>query len=120
MHERSLVTALLRQVAATRDEQPGRSVMEVCVEIGPLAGVEPLLVESALSELAPLCGLAGAKLMMQHVQLTARCRSCGIVEVPQTRIACPECGSNAVCIVAGDGMFLKSVTVCDGAEMERL
>lgn len=118
MHERSLVGSLIQQVEALRVEQQGLAVEEVQLEIGPLAGVESLLVQSAFSEMAPLYNLVGAQLIIDDVPLTARCANCGIVEVPQTRIACPCCGSSAVRIVGGDEVRLKSVTIRYADERE--
>lgn len=118
MHESSLVRSLLRQVEAIRVEQQGAEVEQVRIEIGPLAGVEPLLVLSAFSELAPAAGMENTDLVIDEVTLTARCADCGLVEVTLPRIACPVCGSVTVRIVSGDQVRLQSVTIRQATGME--
>jgi hydrogenase nickel incorporation protein HypA/HybF len=120
MHERSLVASLLRQVESLCAEQGGQAIEEVRIEIGPLAGVEPLLVQGAFVEMASLSHLAGANLIIDNIPLTAHCRSCGVVDVSLSQIACSCCGSADVRIVAGDEVRLKSVTIRDGAETEKI
>ena len=111
MHESSLVRSLLGQVETIRIEQDGLAVDEVRIEIGPLSGVEPLLVRSAFSQLAPACGMNSARLVIDEVPLSARCATCGLVEVSLARLSCPICGSSKVQIVSGDEVRLQSVTI---------
>ncbi|MSR59576.1 MAG: hydrogenase maturation nickel metallochaperone HypA [Planctomycetaceae bacterium] len=118
MHESSLVRSLLGQVETIRIEQNGLAVDEVRIEIGPLSGVEPLLVHSAFSELAPACGMIGARLVIDDVPLSARCSQCGLVEVTLARISCPACGSQDVRIGSGDEVRLQSVTIRQAHERE--
>jgi hydrogenase nickel incorporation protein HypA/HybF len=118
MHEASLVKSLLRQVEEIRAEQDGLSVEEIRIEIGPLAGVEPMLVRSAFLQLASDCNMGEARLMIDEVSLSARCSSCGLVVVALARIACPICGSLAVSIVSGNEMRLQSVTIRQAEKME--
>jgi hydrogenase nickel incorporation protein HypA/HybF len=111
MHESSLVRSLLDQVETIRLEQDGLAVDEVRIEIGPLSGVEPLLVSSAFSQLAPACGMNSVRLVIDEVPLSARCPKCGPVEIELVRISCPNCGSQDVRIVSGDEVRLHSVTI---------
>ena len=67
MHEVSLVRSLLEQVDRVVTSQGGRAAVEVCVEIGPLSGVEPLLVKEAFTQLA-----GDGTLIIDEVPLTAR------------------------------------------------
>lgn len=120
MHERSLVGSLLRQVEAVRVEQHGLAVEAVRIEIGPLAGVEPLLVQSAFAELASACDMTGTSLIIEEVPLSARCTNCGVVEVSSARIACPKCGSTTVRVVSGDEVRLKSITIRHADDTEAL
>ena len=68
MHEFSLVRSLLEQVDRLVIEQGGRAAVEVRVEIGPLSGVEPLLVKAAFTQLN-----GDATLIIDEVPLTTRC-----------------------------------------------
>ena len=121
MHEVSLVQSLLEQVDRIVTEQGGRAAVEVRVEIGPLSGVEPLLVKAAFDQLTgrrshetsvrALTSLA-TTLIIDEVPLTARCGSCHtefIVE--RFRFVCPHCGLRETNVVRGDAFRLMSVTV---------
>jgi hydrogenase nickel incorporation protein HypA/HybF len=111
MHESSLVRTLLRQVEAICIRHGGLAVDEICIEIGPLSGVEPLLVRSAFLELAPGWGMHGSRLVIEEVPLSARCPLCEVVEVNVGCIRCPHCGSQNVRIVSGDEVRLQAVTI---------
>ena len=111
MHEQSLVNALLRQVEQVRRQHGGGRVTEVRVELGPLAGVEPLLLVSAFEQLAPGTSAAEATLVIDEVALTAECTSCLCeFEVKDFDFRCPGCGGN-VRVIRGDAFQLVSVSL---------
>ena len=77
MHEESLMRSLLKQVEQLAQQHQAISVEEIEVEIGPLSGVEPLLLSSAFDRLkddAPIC--ANAVLEIKTVDLLVKCRDC--------------------------------------------
>ncbi len=107
MHEVSLVRSLLEQVDRIVAEQGGRAAVEVRVEIGPLSGVEPLLVKAAFTQFASDCTL-----IIDEVPLTARCQSCNTAfELENFRFVCPHCDSREISVIRGDAIRLMSVTV---------
>ena len=107
MHEVSLVRSLLEQVDRIVTSQSGRAAVEVRVEIGPLSGVEPLLVKAAFAQLN-----GDGTLIIDEVPLTARCDSCHTeFELEHFCFVCPHCGSRETCVVCGDAFRLLSVTV---------
>jgi hydrogenase nickel incorporation protein HypA/HybF len=108
MHEASLVKTLIEQVDRLASEHAAAAVDEVRVRIGPMSGVEPLLVSAAFERLAP----AGTRLVIDEVPLTARCRDCGeSFELEQFRFRCPSCQSADVEVIEGDGFVLESITI---------
>jgi hydrogenase nickel incorporation protein HypA/HybF len=112
MHEMSLVRTLLNQVAALLSEHHGESVEEVHVELGPLSGVEPLLVQSAFEQLALDRAMAESKLFVHEIPLEAKCRQCDAVfEIEQFRFRCALCGSSDVQVTRGDEFRLLSITI---------
>lgn len=112
MHEQSLVRALLFQVREACGPLPTAAVDEVVVAIGPLAGVEPLLVESAFELLTHDSDLAAARLTIERVPLRLNCESCGAgLESDEIAFACPRCGSVQMRIVAGDGVVLRRIVL---------
>lgn len=114
MHERSLVRALLQQVAELAEAEESATVSEVRVRVGPLSGVEPLLLAGAFDELAPPEIGAAARLVIQEVELEGRCQRCGhAFVIPGFRFICPLCGSSRVQVAGGEGVVLESVTLED-------
>ena len=122
MHEISLVRSLLAQVDRIVTEQGGRAAVEVRVEIGPLSGVEPLLVKAAFVQLAGgrrsretsdrTLTSSATTLIIDEVPLTALCQSCHTeFELEHFRFVCPDCGSRETSVVRGDAFRLISVTV---------
>ena len=119
MHEKSLVQSLLKQVEAIMREHHAISVQAVTVEIGPLSGVESLLVEDAFSELLLTSQIGRPSLNIQAVDLTIRCRDCK-QESSSSGLAlkCQLCGSNKVRITHGDEFRLIDVSLQVPAKSE--
>ena len=112
MHEASLIRTLLTQVGALLVANQGDSVDSIVVELGPLSGVEPLLVKSAFDQLVATSPLAGARLEIHEVPLEAKCRQCQAeFEVRHFRFLCPNCASTDVQVVRGDEFRLISITI---------
>ena len=112
MHEKSLVQSLLRQVETIMLEHRATSVQRVTVEIGPLSGVEPLLIDDAFSELIPSRRIGCPSLNIQAVNLRIRCRECKHESSsPGLNLKCPLCGSTRVQITQGDEFRLIDVSL---------
>src|SRR5260221_10637051 len=103
MHEVSLVHMLLNQIAGVAAEHGGAQVEEFLIEIGPLSGVEPLLVRSAYEQLTAGSADPRARLVISEVPLESVCECCDrTFVVERFRFVCPQCGSSNVRIVRGD------------------
>lgn len=112
MHEASLVRSLLRQVETLMREYGGEAVERVCVEVGPLSGVEPVLFETAFVEQCVGSCMAGARLAIEEVPLEADCLDCEQkFEIREFLFRCVVCESTRLKITRGDGIILKSVDV---------
>lgn len=112
MHEQSLVRSLLSQVEQLRIDHGALGVARVEVEIGPLSGVEPLLVREAFDLLTAGTAQAGMELAIREVPLQCRCRDCGGQwGTSSFRSVCPECGATAVQITSGDEFRITNITV---------
>ena len=119
MHEVSLVRSLIQQVLTVVADNGGGTVTEVEVSIGPLSGVEPVLVRNAFDRLAATNLLAGAELSIDCTPLTARCRDCGESFVVESfRFECSACKSRSVQITSGDEFRLLRVSVQDAPASE--
>lgn len=112
MHETSLVRSLLSQVERLRETHGGSSVTQIEVEIGPLSGVEPLLVREAFDRIVETSLCVGAQLVVHEVPLRASCRDClADFELKSFRFKCPECASRSVRVTHGDEFRLLNVTL---------
>lgn len=112
MHESSLVRALLTQVREACQPYSPIDIDEVVIAIGPLAGVEPLLVASAFELLTQNTDLAHARLVIRQVPLRLACQTCGGEhESDEIRFHCPNCTSPRTQVIGGDGMILRHITV---------
>jgi hydrogenase nickel incorporation protein HypA/HybF len=112
MHEASLVASLLRLVDELVLQNGGGSVAQVRVEIGPLAGVEPILFREAFERLRTGTSAVEAELLVDAVGLTCRCRDCQLEYITDAlRFDCPTCSGKNVDVTAGDAVVLHSVTL---------
>ncbi len=110
MHEMSLARSLLRQVAEIGQAHAHARVSEIHLEIGPLAGVEPLLLAAAFERLAGEWGVEGAALRIVETPLEAHCAACeATFAVAGFRFVCPNCGGIKCRVVRGEGLMLESV-----------
>lgn len=111
MHEVSLMRELLKQVEqAMRQNRVGR-VSSIQIEIGPLAGVEPVLVEQAFRGLIPDTEFESTRLEVHERALLAVCLECrGEFEIIDFQFSCPNCTSPKVQVIGGDQLRLLSIT----------
>ncbi len=112
MHELSLCNDLLSQVVAIAAQNNARSVESITVNIGALAGVEPLLLESAFAMICLGTVAENAQLIMQTPPVIVLCRQCGTEsEVAANRLLCKACRSNETTLLSGDELILASVAL---------
>jgi len=110
MHELSLCEDLIRQVTGLARQHKARSVACVRVQIGMLAGVEPLLLESAFSIARAGTVADQAEMFTEIVPPVVSCRACGAeAEVPASNLRCPACGSGDTRLVRGEELILAQV-----------
>lgn len=112
MHEFSLVRELLLQVEAIREQNGAANVTSIHIEIGPLSGVEPTLVEEAFHTLVAETDFSNTRLAMEFCPLMANCLQChGEFEVANFHFVCPVCFSSRVQITSGDQLRLESIVL---------
>lgn len=110
MHELSLCQDLIGQVTELARKHRARSVACVRVQIGMLAGVEPLLLESAFSIARAGTVADQAEMMTEIVPPLVRCLACGAEsEVTPSNLRCPACGSSDTRLIRGEELILARV-----------
>ncbi len=112
MHEFSLVKSLLRQVNEIAEQHGATCVEEVKIEIGPLTGVEKILVQEAFELLSPDLPGSDCRLTIIEVPLQAICNSCGkSIVVQNFQFQWTACVSPNIRITSGDAFRLLDVTI---------
>src|SRR5512139_1759640 len=110
MHELSICQALLAQVEKIVTEQRAREAARIVVHIGPLAGVEPRLLQESFPIAAAGTSANNAELLIEELPLRVRCDSCGAESDAQpNRLLCGVCGDWRTRLISGDEMVLASV-----------
>jgi hydrogenase nickel incorporation protein HypA/HybF len=111
MHEVSLVREMLMQVRHAMCVHEVTRVSAIHIEIGPLAGVDPVLVQEAFQRLAVSWDLGSARLAVDEPPLVAQCDDCHRpFEVIDFDFHCTRCGSTQVQVTSGDQMRLLDIT----------
>ncbi|MBX3422275.1 MAG: hydrogenase maturation nickel metallochaperone HypA [Pirellulaceae bacterium] len=110
MHEFSLAQALLRQVGQVHALHPDTEIAAVCVQVGPLSGVEDCLLQSAFQQ----CTLdeygRQIELIVERVSLSVECQHCGrSATLEKANFICPHCSSRQLRVTGGDSLILVSV-----------
>ena len=120
MHELAICQALMNQIETIATERNASHVVSIVIGMGPLSGVEPLLLRSAFKRLAQDRTVADASLELEEVSLLAACNPCQCeFEVRKFVFRCPKCGGN-VRVIRGDELQLVSVSLdhkTSGAEL---
>ena len=110
MHELSLCQDLIDQVTELARKNKAKAVSSVKIQIGQLAGVEPLLLESAFTIARAGTVAEGAQMITEIVSPRVVCHACGIEsEATPSNLLCPACGSNDTRLTRGDELILARV-----------
>jgi hydrogenase nickel incorporation protein HypA/HybF len=106
MHELALSHQICR--VAREHTPPGRRLIKVVVECGPMSGVVPEALEHCFPIAAADSGLDGARLELVRLKAAAVCAGCGgDVEVASMWDTCPGCGHGPLTV--RDGRDLRVV-----------
>jgi hydrogenase nickel incorporation protein HypA/HybF len=85
-------------------------VVRIIVQIGPLAGVEPLLLESAFSISRAGTLAEEAEFLTEVLPIRVLCNSCGVEsEAVVNNLVCGSCGGYNTKLLSGDELILARV-----------
>ncbi|MBE0510803.1 MAG: hydrogenase maturation nickel metallochaperone HypA [Gammaproteobacteria bacterium] len=120
MHELSVCRGLLQQVAdiAATHQQP--QVSRIQLRIGPLAGVEPQLLQQAFTIARQGSVAEQAELAIEAAPLIVHCPDCG-QDSPASlpRLDCGHCGQQQTQLKSGDELLLLSIAFPSDAHQEQ-
>lgn len=110
VHELSVCQALVAQVEQIAISHQALCVESVKLRIGPLSGVETLLLQHAYPFASAGTVADHSKLVIETVPLKVSCETCEAeTEAEPGWLICGVCGSNYTKLVSGDEMTLMSV-----------
>ncbi len=110
MHELAVCQGLMREVERVAHAAGADRVVAVTVRIGPLAGVEPQLLESAYPLASAGTIADGSKLIVEQAALRVRCERCGgQSQAAVNRLICAHCGHWQVQVLSGEELLLARV-----------
>jgi hydrogenase nickel incorporation protein HypA/HybF len=110
MHELSLARNLFEQIRSIHREHPHTRISDVEIEVGSMAGVEPLLFRSAFERLTLEEGLEEIQLIMHEVPVLVHCLDCHQESVAANfEFFCSHCQGKSVRICNGDCVKLMSI-----------
>ncbi|MFO8024647.1 hydrogenase maturation nickel metallochaperone HypA [Thiohalophilus sp.] len=111
MHELSICQSMLKQIETVAMENRATAVHCIKVQIGPLSGVEPQLLQQAFP-LAVAGSIAeNAVLEIELLPIRLECRHCGAESnaVSASKLVCGQCGHWQTRLLSGDEMLLASL-----------
>lgn len=110
MHEFSVCLSLLEQVKEIAAQHGATRVDRIRLQIGPLSGVEPTLLEQAYPLVASATIAAEAELVIEAMPVRVDCQDCGSQsEVEPNRLLCAHCGGYHTRLRSGNEMLLANL-----------
>lgn len=110
MHELSVCQALMQQVERIARRENAREVTRIVLQIGPLSGIVPELLEQAYTIARAGTVAEQADLVTQQQPVKVRCLQCGREsDATPNRLICNNCGDYRTQLITGDELILASV-----------
>jgi len=110
VHELSLCQDLLAQVTAIAQAHQAVQVVRIVVWVGPLSGVEPLLLKTAFALLCVGSLAEQAELVLETRSVQVFCHDCALLsEATANNLLCRSCGSGNTELKAGAELILARV-----------
>ncbi len=108
MHEYSVASALLDLVDAHVRRERAARVLRVVVQVGELAGVEPVLLREAFALVRAGGPCADAELEIRSVAVRWECEKCAAAIAPALGLGCAACGGTGR-LAAGGELLLERI-----------
>jgi hydrogenase nickel incorporation protein HypA/HybF len=98
------------QVMTIAKAHHAEKVVRIIVRIGPLSGIEPLLLESAFSISRAGTLAEEAEFLTEALPIRVLCNSCGAEsETAVNNLVCRSCGGYNTKLLSGDELILARV-----------
>lgn len=115
MHEMGIALQIVRVARSSIPEEMKDSRVEkINLKIGKLAAVVPESLNLCMKVAAKDTPLEGAKIHIDEIPVTARCRGCGHQwEVAEAVYVCPACQSTELDIISGNELNVVSIDIAE-------
>jgi len=101
---------MLKQIESIAAQHHAKRVSRVVLQLGPLSGVESVLLEHAFPIAVAGTIAESAKLQIEQLPIRIKCTQClAESEADINRLLCRQCGSWQVRLISGDEMLLASL-----------
>jgi hydrogenase nickel incorporation protein HypA/HybF len=119
MHELAICRALIHEVEQVAQARNAQRVLSIVVRVGPLAGVEPKLLQNSFALACAGTLVCGAELVIEQTAVRVQCRECGAqTEAASNSLTCPSCGSWRAQVLEGEELLLARVELERAVELE--
>ena len=116
MHEMGIAMQIVEiAIDSIPSDLQGKAVETVNLKVGKLSAIVPDSLRFCFDVVTRDTALAGAKLNIEEIPVTARCKECGfewIIDGPA--FACKNCQSGAIDIITGRELDIDSIEIADG------
>lgn len=112
MHELSLCRSLIELLQKQAVSSHFKRVMQVWLEVGPLAAVAPEAMQFSFEAASRGTLAEGAVLHIIELSGQARCRSCAIdLKIDRWDQPCPRCGEYQLQVLSGGELRIRELEV---------
>jgi len=112
MHELSVCRNLMAQVQEIAAQHQARAVDSIYLQIGPLSGVVPELLQSAFAIASRNSVADGASLIIDASPVRVLCQRCGVrSDTTVNHLVCRSCGDWHTQLISGDELMLQRVVL---------
>jgi len=109
MHEMSIAQSVLDIILQESRNHEVNRVLSVALKVGKLSAVETESLRFCFGLVSQGTVVEGARLDIERVQVTCRCRDCGAeFEVEELVFSCPLCGRPGVEMLSGRELSVDS------------
>ena len=110
MHELSICQQIMVQVNEIALQNCATAVESITLQIGPLSGVEAVLLKQAFPFAAAQSIAEKAELIIDELPIVIQCNQCGAkTNATANKLVCGQCGDYHTQLISGDEMLLASV-----------
>lgn len=112
MHEMSIAQSVLDIILQESRNHKVNRVLSVALKVGELSAVAAESLRFCFELVSQGTVVEGARLDIERVQVTCRCRGCGSdFAVKELVFSCPACGQTGVDMLSGRELSVESFEV---------